>query len=52
MSPLALREEQRQKVVQVDYHLFVIDHTVLSKIFERQRDEVIGYWRKLHNEEL
>jgi hypothetical protein len=26
--------------------------TVLRRIFEPKRDEVIGVWRKLHNEEL
>jgi len=51
MSSLALREEQRQKVL-IDYQLFVIDNKVLSKILERQRDEVTGNWRTLHNEEL
>jgi hypothetical protein len=51
MSSFILREEQKQKVL-MDYQLFVIDNRVLSKILERQRDEVIGNWRTLHNEEL
>jgi len=51
MSTLALWEEQRQKV-QMDYQLFVVDNRVLSKILERQRGEVTGNWRTLHNEEL
>ena len=51
MSSLALREEQRQKVL-IDYQLFVIDNKVLNKILERQRDEVTGNWRTLHNEEF
>jgi hypothetical protein len=30
----------------------VFENRVLRKIFEPKRDEVIGGWRKLHNEEL
>jgi hypothetical protein len=30
----------------------VFENRVLRKIFEQKRDEVIGGWRKLHNEEL
>jgi hypothetical protein len=30
----------------------VIENRVLRRIFELQRDEVTGEWRKLHNEEL
>jgi hypothetical protein len=51
VSPLALWDEQKQKV-QMDYQLFVIDNRMLSKLLERQRDEVTGNWRTLHNEEL
>jgi len=51
MSSLVLREEQKQKVL-MDYQIFVIDNRVLSKILERQGDDVIGNWRTLHNEEL
>jgi hypothetical protein len=40
---LALREEHR---------LRVLENRVLRKIFGLKRDEVIGCWRKLHNEEL
>jgi hypothetical protein len=40
---LTLREEQR---------LRVFENRVLRKIFGPKRDEVIGEWRKLHNEEL
>jgi hypothetical protein len=40
---LTLREELR---------LRVFENRVLRKIFESKRDEVIGGWRKLHNEEL
>ena len=40
---LTLREELR---------LRVFEDRVLRRIFEPKRDEVIGEWRKLHNEEL
>jgi hypothetical protein len=42
-SSLTLREEHR---------LRVFENRVLSRIFGPERDEVTGYWRKLHNEEL
>jgi hypothetical protein len=38
-----LREEHR---------LSVVENRVLKRIFGRERDEVTGGWRKLHNEEL
>jgi hypothetical protein len=40
---LTLREEHRQRV---------FENRVLRRIFGQKRDEVIGGWRKLHNEEL
>jgi hypothetical protein len=40
---LALKEEHRLKV---------FDNRVLRRMFGPKRDEVIGGWRKLHNEEL
>jgi hypothetical protein len=40
---LALREEHR---------LRVFENKVLRRIFGSKRDEVMGRWRKLHNEEL
>jgi hypothetical protein len=40
---LALREEHR---------LRVFENRVLRRIFGPKRDEVMGEWRKLHNEEL
>jgi hypothetical protein len=40
---LTLREE---------YRLRVFDNRVLRRIFGSKRDEVIGEWRKLNNEEL
>jgi hypothetical protein len=32
--------------------LRVLENRVLRRLFEPKRDEVIGDWRKLHNEEL
>jgi hypothetical protein len=40
---LTLREEHR---------LRVFENRVLRRIFGAKRDEVMGNWRKLHNEEL
>ena len=40
---LTLRDERR---------LRVFENRVLRRIFGPKRDEVIGEWRKLHNEEL
>jgi hypothetical protein len=41
--PLTLREE---------YRLMVFENRVLGRIFGSKRDEVMGIWRKLHNEEF
>jgi hypothetical protein len=38
-----LREERR---------LRVLENSVLRRIFGPKRDEVIGEWKKLYNEEL
>jgi len=40
---LTLREERKRRV---------FENRVLRKIFGPKRDEVMGEWRKLHNEEL
>jgi hypothetical protein len=40
---LTLKEEHR---------LRVFENRVLRRIFGLKRDEVMGEWRKLHNEEL
>jgi len=40
---LTLREERKLKV---------FENRVLRKIFGPRRDEVMGEWRRLHNEEL
>jgi hypothetical protein len=42
-SSLTLRKERR---------LRVIENSVLRRIFGLKREEVIGGWRKVHNEEL
>jgi hypothetical protein len=41
-SFLTLREERKQRV---------FENRVLRRIFGPKRDEVVGEWRKLHNEE-
>ena len=40
---LTLREERKQRV---------FENMVLRRIFGPRRDEVMGEWRRLHNEEL
>jgi hypothetical protein len=35
-----------------EYRLRVFENRVLRRIFGLKRDEVMGEWRKLHNEEL
>jgi hypothetical protein len=35
-----------------EHKLRVFENRVLRRIFEPKRDEVMGGWRKLHNEEL
>jgi hypothetical protein len=35
-----------------DYRLRVFENRVLRKIFGSMGDEVVGGWRKLHNEKL
>jgi hypothetical protein len=35
-----------------EYWLKVCEKRALRKIFGSERDEAIGYWRRLHNEEL
>jgi hypothetical protein len=35
-----------------EYRVMVLEYRVLRRIFGLKRDEVIGDWRKLHNEEL
>jgi hypothetical protein len=43
MWSLTLRDEHKLRVV---------ENSVLRRIFGWKRDEVMGGWRKLHNEEL
>jgi hypothetical protein len=35
-----------------EQRLRVFENRVLKRIFGRKKDEVMGGWRKLHNEEL
>jgi hypothetical protein len=35
-----------------EHRLGVFENRVLGRIFGPKRDEVIGQWRKVHNEEL
>jgi hypothetical protein len=39
-------------ILREEYKLRVFDNRGLRKIFGPERDEMIGRWRKLHNEEL
>jgi hypothetical protein len=36
----------------LQYQVMVFENRVLRRIFGPKRDEVMGEWRKLHNEEL
>jgi hypothetical protein len=35
-----------------EYRLRVIENRVLRRIFGPKREEVVGGWRRLHNEEI
>jgi hypothetical protein len=35
-----------------DYRLSVFENRIVRRIFGPKRDDVIGFWRKPHNEEL
>jgi hypothetical protein len=39
-------------ILQEEHRLRVFENRVLRKIFGPKRNEVVGGWRKLHNEEL
>jgi uncharacterized membrane protein len=39
-------------VLREEHRLRVFENRVLRRIFGPKRDEVMGDWRKLHNEEL
>jgi hypothetical protein len=39
-------------ILKEEHGLKLLDNRVLRRIFGPKRDEVIGGWRKLHNEEL
>jgi hypothetical protein len=51
-----LAEEFSEKIPQqetdAEILLRVFENRVLKKIFGPKRDDVVGGWRKLHNEEL
>jgi hypothetical protein len=44
--------ETRSLILREEYRLIMFENSVLKRIFGPKRDEVIGGWRKLHNEEL
>jgi hypothetical protein len=44
--------KQRILTLREEHKLRVFENRVLRKTFGPKRDEVIGGWRKLHNEEL
>jgi hypothetical protein len=44
--------ETWSETVREEHRLRVFENRVLRRIFEPNRDEVMGKWRKLHNKEL
>jgi hypothetical protein len=44
--------ETWSQTLREEYRLRVFENTVLRRIFGLKRDEVMGDWRKLPNEEL
>jgi hypothetical protein len=44
--------ETRSRTLREEHRLRVLENRVLRRIFGRNRDDVMGEWRKLHNEEL
>jgi hypothetical protein len=49
---MELNRVRRWFILREEHRLRVFENRVLRKIFGPKRDEVIGGWRKLHNEEL
>jgi hypothetical protein len=39
-------------ILREEHGLWVLENRVLRRIIESRRDEVAGWWRKQHNEEL
>jgi hypothetical protein len=39
-------------ILKEEHTLMVFENRVLRRIFGQKRDEIIGDWRKLHNEEI
>jgi hypothetical protein len=53
ISPVALYEcETWSLTLREEHRLRVFENRVLRRIFGPKRDEVMGGWRKVHNEEL
>jgi hypothetical protein len=52
LSVVVYRCETWSLTLREDHRLRVLENRVLRRIFGSKRDEVIGGWRKLHNEEL
>jgi hypothetical protein len=46
------RCQTRSLILREEHRLRVFENMVLRRIFGPKRDEVMGEWRKLHNEEL
>jgi hypothetical protein len=44
--------EIRSLILREEHRLKAFESSVLRRIFGCKRDEIIGCWRKLHNEEL
>jgi hypothetical protein len=49
---LCIKKEKSSLTLREEHRLGVFENRVLRRIFGLKRDEVAGYWRKLHNEEL
>jgi hypothetical protein len=47
-----ISDTERELTFREEHRLRVFEKSVLRGIFGPKRDEVIGGWRKLHNEEL
>ena len=46
------RQAERRILMRKERRLRVFENRVFRRVFGRERDEVTGEWRKLHNEEL
>jgi hypothetical protein len=50
--PVFYERETWSLPLREEYRLRVFQKTVVERIFGPKKDEIIGSWRKLHNEEL